>query len=341
MDPIVWAGLLAITLALFFDFSNGFNDSANQVATVISSRALEPEIALSLAAVADFTGAYFLGTSVAHTIGKGILRPELIRGSSLAIYVITSALLGAISWNVATWYFGLPSSSSHALIGGLLGAFVSGFGVGLVQWDNVKTIVLIMIVSPLAGFSITFVVTKLTFFFSQWFGPKINSFFRGLQIFSLIGQGLAHGTNDAQKTMGVITFVLILMGSVSPAKDGDFVIPHWVILSCSSVIALGVATGGWRIIRKLGSGFYRVRPVHGFAAQTASAGIMYAASAFGFPVSTTQVISTSVLGAGAAFRPKSIRWALAGDMVTAWAITIPASAAMAAVIFQIVRFFAG
>ncbi len=340
MDPIVWAGLLAISLALFFDFSNGFNDSANQVATVISSRALEPEIALSLAAAADFVGAYFLGTSVAHTIGKGLLRPELIRGSSLAIYVITSALLGALAWNITTWYFGLPSSSSHALIGGLIGAFVSGFGASLIQWDNVKTIVLIMIVSPLAGFAITFLVTKLTFFLSQWFSPKINSYFRGLQVFSLIGQGLAHGTNDAQKTMGVITFVLVLMGYASPSGNGDFAIPHWVVLSCSLAIALGVAMGGVRIIRRLGSGFYRVRPVHGFAAQSASAGIMFAASSFGFPVSTTQVISTSVLGAGAAFRPKSVRWALAGDMVTAWAITIPASAAIAAATFQIVRFFA-
>lgn len=339
MDHTIWAGVLAIALALFFDFSNGFNDSANQVATVISSRALPPEYALPLAAAADFAGAYFLGTSVAATIGRGILRPEAIQNSGMGIYVLISATIGALSWNVITWYFGIPASSSHSLIGGMLGAFLAGVGADYIQWKNVKSIMFVMILSPLIGFTVTYFFTKLTFFVAQWFTPRVNSFFKGLQVFSLIGQSLAHGTNDAQKSMGLITFVLFLMNALPLSSSHDLVVPHWVVLSCSLAIAAGVASGGWRIIRKLGSGLYRIRPIHGFAAQSASAGIMYAASVFGFPVSTTQVMSTSVMGAGAAFRPKAVRWEVGMDMLTAWLLTIPASGLLAAAIYKIMEFF--
>lgn len=338
MEQPYLIAIFVVALALLFSLSNGFHDSASQVATVISSRALSPEVALSLAAIADFIGAYFLGTSVAKTIGKGIVDPELMKSSGLGIFVLSSALTGAISWNIITWYFGIPSSSSHALIGGLVGAFVAGWGTQPVQWNNVRNIVIVMLVSPLVGLIITYFFTKLTFFFSQWSTPKANNMFKSLQTVSLIAQSLAHGTNDAQKTMGVITFALIIMNLYHPPAEGELLIPRWVVLSCSAAMAFGIALGGWRIIKKLGAGLYRVRPIHGFASQTASAAIMYLTSLYGFPISTTQVISSSVMGAGAAFRPKSVRWAVAGDMVVAWLITIPASGLIAAGIFKISKF---
>ena len=337
MEYSLFVVVLAVALAIFFDFSNGFHDSANQVATVISSRALSPEVALIIAAVADFCGAYFLGTNVAKTIGKGIVDPEIIKTSSFGIYVLISAICGAIGWNVITWYFGIPSSSSHALIGGLVGAFVAGWGTGPVQWVNVRNIVLVMLVSPLVGFFCTFLFTKTTFFFSQWASPKANTLFKNLQVLSLILQSLAHGTNDAQKTMGVITFALIITNRYQPPPGEVLPIPHWVVFACSAAMALGIATGGWRIIKKLGSGLYRVRPIHSFASQSTSAAIMYATSLFGFPISTTQVISSSIMGAGSAFRPKSVRWAVAGDMVVAWLITIPASGLIAGGTFLLIK----
>lgn len=337
MEHTVFITIFVVALALLFDFSNGFHDSANQVATVISSRALSPEVALCLAATADFVGAYFLGTNVANKIGKGIVDPYLMKSSEFGIFILMSALTGAISWNVITWYFGIPSSSSHALIGGLIGAFVAGWGTQPVQWNNVKKIVFVMLISPLVGLSLTYLFTKLTFFFTQWFTPKANQFFKSLQIFSLIAQSLAHGTNDAQKTMGVITFALIIMNVYNPPADAGLLIPHWVIFSCSLAMALGIALGGWRIIKTLGTGLYRVRPIHGFASQTASAAIMYITSLYGFPISTTQVISSSVMGAGVAFRPKSVRWAVAGDMALAWLITIPAAGLIAAGTFKLIK----
>ena len=329
MEQTLFSVILAVGLALFFAFTNGFHDSANQVATVISSRTLSPEAALILATVADFLGAYFLGTSVARTIGKGIVDPSLMKSSHLGIFVLASALFGAISWNMVTWHFGLPSSSSHALIGGLVGAFLIGWGWEPIQWKNVRDIVLVMFLSPLAGFALTYLITKITFFIGEWLSPKAGETFKGLQILSLIGQSLAHGSNDAQKIMGVIVFALILGNFYHPVA-GLPLIPRWVIFSCSSAMALGIVVGGWKIIRTLGTGLYRVRSIHSFASQSVSGVIMFAASLFGFPISTTQIISSSIMGAGAAFRPKSVRWAVARDMLVAWLVTIPASALISA-----------
>ena len=328
METVIIIAIVIVTLALFFDFTNGFNDSANQVATVIFSRALDPVIALIIAALANFGGAYFLGTAVAKTIGSGIVDPRMFQQGYSGILVISSALVGAILWNLISWHFGIPSSSSHALIGGLIGAFLFGFGSNPIHWKKVLEIIAVMIASPIVGFVITYFFTRLTLIFAQWSTPKINNIFKKLQIFSLLAQSLSHGTNDAQKTMGVIAFALIVIGIYAP-PEGVLIIPAWVIISCATAMALGTMIGGRRIIKKLGSGLYKVRPIHGFASQTASALIIYITAVFGFPVSTTQVISSSVMGAGAAFRPKMIRWQVAQDMIIVWFITIPTSGLVA------------
>jgi PiT family inorganic phosphate transporter len=339
MEHTVLPLALIVCLALFFDFSNGFNDAANQVATVIASRSLSPEAGLTIAAVADFAGAYFLGTNVARMVGSGIVDVSLMQSSVSGLTVLASALLGAIVWNFVAWYFGMPTSSSHALIGGLIGAFLVGWGPAPIQWKNVMTIVVVMLAAPCVGFLFTYVITKGIYFSGEALTPKANPFFRSLQVFSLIAQALAHGTNDAQKTMGVITFALVIAGVYRPLPGAPWIIPGWVILACSLTIAFGIACGGWRIIKTLGTGLYRVRPIHSFAAQTSSASIMYLASIFGYPISTTQVISSSVMGAGAAFRPKAVRWELARGMVLAWLVTIPSSALVAAVAFKLIRLF--
>jgi len=340
VDQHLVVAILVVALALIFNLTNGFHDSSNQVATVITSRAMAPEAALTLAAVADFCGAYFLGTHVAETIGRGIVNPELMRSDALGIFVIFSALLAAISWNLLTWHFGFPSSSSHALIGGMLGAFIAGWGPAPIQWGTVTGIIVVMVLSPLVGFAITYLFTKLTLFSSQFFGPGANAAFKKMQWISLIGQSLAHGANDAQKTMGVIVFGLLVLNFHSPRNSGPL-IPHWVVLSCSLSIAFGVMLGGWKLIRRLGWGLYRIRPIHAFASQAASGSIMYVTSILGFPISTTQVVSSSIMGAGAAFRPRAVRWAVAGDMAVAWLITIPVSALLAAGFFYAGQFAFG
>lgn len=334
MEPVLIIAILIVAIALFFDFTNGFNDSANQVATVIFSRALNPVPALLIAAISNFAGAYFLGTAVAKTIGAGIVDPRILSDGGSGIIVIFSALIGATLWNLSTWYFGIPSSSSHALIGGLIGAFLFGWGPDPINWQKVWQIVVVMIASPIVGFIITYIFTQLTLVFSQWSTPKINKIFKNLQILSLITQSLSHGTNDAQKTMGVIVLALIILGLYVPSAE-SLIIPTWVIASCAGAMALGTMIGGRRIIKKLGSGLYKVRPIHGFASQTASSLIIYLTALFGFPISTTQVISSSVMGAGAAFRPKMIRWQVAKDMVFVWFITIPISGLTAGLTYLI------
>ncbi|MDO8443305.1 MAG: inorganic phosphate transporter, partial [bacterium] len=248
-----------------------------------------------------------------------------------------AALIGAIFWNIITWYFGIPSSSSHSLIGGLVGAFLFGWGPELINWTKVELIIIIMIASPIIGFIVTYIFTQLTLVFTQWSSPKINNVFQKLQIVSLITQALSHGTNDGQKTMGVITFSLVILGLYSPSLSGNMEIPGWVIAACALAIALGTLVGGKRIIKKLGSGLYKIRPIHGFASQVASTGVIFAASMLGFPVSTTQIISSSVMGAGAAFRPKMIRWQIAQNIVVVWFITIPVSGLVAGLSYLVLN----
>ena len=330
METAIIVAVVTVLIALVFDFLNGFHDSANVVATAVVSGAIGLESALILAAVSEFIGAYFLGTAVAETIGKGIVDPSLLEVGNYGAVVIASALVGAIFWNIITWYFGIPSSSSHALIGGLIGAFIWVWGIGVINWGKVIQIFLIMIISPIIGFVITYNFMRFSLFLAQWMTPDINKLLRKMQVVTLVTQAMAHGTNDGQKTMGVITFALIILGLYRIPAGESMKIPQWVIVTCSLAVAAGMGFGGRRIIRTLGRGFYKIRPIHGFASQTASTFIIYATSLLGFPISTTQVISSSILGAGAAFRPKMIRWGNVQNIVWAWFITIPASAFVSA-----------
>ena len=336
MSVLILTTILLVAVALLFSFTNGFNDSASQVATIIFSKTLGPGAALLIAAFGNFIGAYFLGTAVAQTIGSDIVNPHLLQTGSSGIIVVFAALISAITWNFIAWYFSIPSSSSHALIGGLIGAFLFSWGPDPINWSKVIMIIAVMIVSPIVSFFITYLFTQMTLFFARWSSPKVNRVFKNLQIFSLITQALSHGTNDAQKTMGVIVFSLIILGIYNP-PPGNLTIPNWVVISCASAMFLGTMIGGKKIIKKLGAGLYKIRPIHGFASQAASSIVIYLSSIFGFPVSTSQIISSSVMGAGAAFRPKMIRWQIAQEMAAVWVFTIPATGLLAGILFLILN----
>jgi PiT family inorganic phosphate transporter len=315
--------IILIIAALLFDFLNGFHDSANVVATTISSRALSPRRALILAALAEATGPFLFGVAVATTIGHEIISPEAI-GTT----VIFAGLLGAIAWNVITWLLGIPSSSSHALIGGLVGAVAMGYGFGAIQMAGIRKVIIALLVSPILGLMVGYAFMKLLLWLSRLASPRANSFFKGAQVFTSLALALSHGTNDAQKTMGIITMALVSGGVID-----TFHVPLWVIACCSAAIALGTFTGAWRIIRTLGAKFYRIRPIHGFSAQTASAAVILGAALMGGPVSTTQVVSSTIIGVGAAERMSKVRWGVAGDIVLAWVLTIPASMLISALLY--------
>jgi PiT family inorganic phosphate transporter len=328
---------LAITvvlLALFFDFTNGFHDAANVVATIITTRALSPKRALVIAAVCEFIGPFLFGTAVAQTIGKNIIDistfdPKVIE---LSVSLIIAALIGAILWNLITWFLGFPSSSSHALIGGMVGAVLVAYGSDKILWGGVLHVVSSLVMSPLLGLIFGILFLKLTFRLFRNATPKVNYFFNRMQIPSSIALALSHGANDAQKSMGLITLSLVVLG-FSPA----FHIPLWVVASCSAAIALGTASGGWRIIKTMGSKIYRLRSVHAFCAQTASATVILGAALVGGPVSTTHVVSSSIMGVGAGQRMSAVRWGVAKNIMLAWLITIPASAIMAGLSFFLIR----
>jgi len=339
MEETFLLQLAVIFLALLFCFTNGFHDSSNQVAAAISARTLSPESALILAALSTFVGAYFLGTRVAWTLGRELFSLELNGSREIVLYALISALLSVILWNFLTWRLGIPSSSSHALLGGLMGAFLAALGVSSLDWEKLKWVFLMMLFSPIIGFSLTYPFTKLTFFMGQNTTPKFNRFIRGMQSISLIGQSLCYGSNDAQKVMGVIGLALIVSSPKSLSNSSENWIPVWVIFISSVTLSIGVLMGGWRLIRTLGRGLYPIRAIHAFASQTTSASILYIASIFGYPLSSTQVVSASILGAGAAFRPKSVRWTVAEDLATAWLLTIPICAGMAALTFKLIQLF--
>jgi PiT family inorganic phosphate transporter len=321
-----------ILVALTFDYTNGFHDAANAIATSVSTRALTPRIALVLAAVMNFLGA-FLGTEVAQTVGSGIIEAP---SGEHGLVVVMSGLLGAISWNLITWYFGLPSSSSHALIGGLIGAALAASEV--VLWDGVVTKVVIpMVASPLIGFTLAFVLmTAIMWIFRRTHPGRISRGFRLAQTVSAAAMALGHGLQDAQKTMGVI-FLALVTGGYAAAGD---TIPVWVIVSAATAISLGTYAGGWRIMRTLGRRIIHLDPPRGFAAETTAASVLYVmAMGFGAPISTTHTITSAVMGVGATKRFSAVRWGVAESIVTAWVVTIPAAGAVAAVCYWITHFF--
>lgn len=308
-----------IALALVFDFLNGFHDSSNVVATPISSGAIPPRRALYMAAAAHFLGPFLFGVAVATTIGDGLLVEESITTTALI-----AGLLGAIAWNIITWYFGLPSSSSHALIGGLVGAALVESGIEAIQLDGLTRIVIALLLSPVLGLLFGYAVMYVTLFISRDATPKVNDFFRRIQYATLIGLALSHGTNDAQKTMGVITLGLVTAGVLD-----TFEVPVWVIFVCATAIAMGTALGGWRLIRTLGGKIFRIRPVHAFSSQVAGGVVIMGAAIAGGPVSTTQVMSTAIIGVGAAERANMVRWMVLRDLLVAWLLTIPAAGLVA------------
>jgi PiT family inorganic phosphate transporter len=316
-----------IGLALIFDFFNGFHDSSNIVATIIASRALTGRQALTITAVAEFIGPFLFGVAVATTIGN-----EVLNDTQVKLSVTLAALIASVVWNIITWRLGIPSSSSHALVGGLIGAAVVENGWGVVKLAGLGKVVLALAISPLVGLIAGYLAMKTVLFMARGASPKINVFFKRAQIVTAIALALSHGTNDAQKTMGIIT-----LGLVSAGVLPTFHVPLWVIAICAGAIAAGTATGGWRLIKTLGSKFFKVRPVHGFTTQVASAAVILSAALLGGPVSTTQVVSSAIMGVGSAERVSKVRWGTAGQIVVAWVTTIPFAAILAAGLAVILR----
>ena len=312
-----------IIVALSFDFLNGFHDASNIVATMISSRAMSPGKALLLSAISHFAGPFLFGVAVAETVGHDVVASEAV-----TIPVILAALLSAIVWNIVTWWLGIPSSSSHALIGGLLGAVGCGFGLQHIQVNGVAKILVALFVSPVLGLAVGYLVMKLVLFMARGASPQVSSLFKRLQWFTSLALALSHGTNDAQKTMGIITMGLVATGHLT-----HFRVPWWVVALSAGAISMGTASGGWRLIRTLGGKFYKIRPIHGLTSQLSSAAVIMGAALLGGPVSTTQVVSSSILGVGSAERVSKVRWGVAYDIAIAWVVTIPASALMAALFY--------
>ena len=315
--------LLVIILALVFEFINGMRDSSNIVATMISSRAFHPQTALGVTAVAEFLGPFLFGVTVAKTVGS-----DIVDSSLLSLDALVACLAAAIIWNLITWFLGIPSSSSHALIG--VAAFTVGFGS--INVHAIYKVLTGLFVSPLAGFVVGFMILRMIYFLAQNASPNINELFKRAQLLTAIGLAFSHGTNDAQKTMGIITLSLIIGGELT-----GFQVPFWVIAVSASTMALGTAMGGWRLIRTLGGKFYKIRPVHSFATQITSAVVILAASFGGAPVSTTQVVSSAIVGVGSSERFGKVRWGVVSDILTAWIITIPVSGLISAGIYWFVE----
>jgi len=318
--------IVIIAIAMVFDFLNGFHDSSNIVATMISSRAMSPRVAMGITAVAEFSGPFLFGVAVATTIGSEVVDPEVISSAA-----IVAALSSAIVWNLVTWFFGWPSSTSHALVGGLIGAVGVAEGLSTIQLAGMEKILIALFISPVLGLVIGYLVLKVIYFLARGASPSVNKVFKRSQLVTSLALALSHGTNDAQKTMGIIAMAMVTTGYAA-----EFHVPWWAILLSASAIALGTAVGGWRLIRTLGGRFYKIRPVHAFGSQLTSAGIILGAALLGGPVSTTQVVSSAIMGAGAADRVSKVRWTVARDIAVAWVLTIPVSALLAAGLYLLV-----
>jgi PiT family inorganic phosphate transporter len=330
LDSMAFVVFLIIA-ALIFDFLNGFHDSANSISTVVSTRVLSPQYAVIWAAFFNFAAVFFVGTAVANTIGKGIVHIDIVDN-----LVILSALGGAIIWDIATWYYGLPSSSSHALIGGLIGAAVSKAGTSTLIWTGITKTTIFIVVSPaigmVLGFSFMVLVMNLSHHSNM---AKSDKLFRKLQLFSAAVYSLAHGMNDAQKTMGIIAMALFSKGLLGKT----FHIPLWVIIACYTMISLGTMFGGWRIVKTMGTKITKLRPMGGFSAEAAAACSIIGASVAGIPVSTTHTITGAIVGVGSTKRLSAVRWGIAGNIIWAWILTIPVSATISAAIYFSIKFF--
>ncbi len=324
----IYVLVFLIALALIFDFMNGFHDAANSIATVVSTGVLKPQQAVSMATVFNFIAIAIFQLHVAATVGKGTIDPNVVDH-----YVVFGALVGAICWNILTWYYGIPSSSSHALIGGLVGAAVAKSGIGsLISAGLIKTIAFIVF-SPLLGFVFgSIMMVLVSWIFVRSTPRKVDKWFRRLQLVSASMYSLGHGGNDAQKTIGIIWMLLIATGF---AQESDNLPPWWVIISCYSAISLGTLFGGWRIVKTMGQKITKLKPVGGFCAETGGAITLFLATVLGVPVSTTHTITGAIVGVGAAKRVSAVRWGVAGSIVWAWVLTIPASAFMAAMAWWI------
>jgi PiT family inorganic phosphate transporter len=322
--------LVVLGLAIAFDYINGFHDTANAIATSVSTRALKPGWAIAMSATANFVGA-LTGTAVAETVGSGLVE---IRPDVDGQVVIAAALVGAIFWNLLTWRLGIPSSSSHALIGGLLGAALAATGIGAWQMDGIiAKVVVPLFGSPIIGFVLGLTLMIVIFnIFRRAHPVRLNGVFRRLQVLSAGYMAFSHGSNDAQKTMGIMTLALVTAGVID-----SFEVPLWVILTAATAISLGTAAGGWRIIKTMGTKVVKLDPVHGFAAETTAASIIFGATQLGMPVSTTHVISSAIMGVGSSDRFKTVRWGVARSIVVAWILTLPASGAAAALAYLVLK----
>lgn len=319
--------VLVVIASLIFDFLNGFHDSSNIVATVISSRAMAPRVILLLAAVAHFAAPFLFGVAVATTVGKNVVEP-----SAISPNVVLGAVGAAIIWNIITWWIGIPSSSTHALVGGLLGSSVVASGFGIIQINGLLKVLAALFISPLLGLFGGYLIMRLLMRLLIHATPRISVVFKRLQIITAISLSLSHGTNDAQKTMGLIT-----MGLVATGFQESFHIPTWVIAASAGSIALGTLMGGWRLIRTLGGRIYTIRPIHAFSSQAASAAVILGAALLGGPVSTTQVVGSAIMGSGAAERISKVRWQVGQEMLTTWILTIPATAGISAILFLLLQ----
>ena len=320
----------AIIIALIFDFINGFHDAANSIATVVGTRVLKPLHAVSLAAMANFVGPFIFGVAVATTIGKGIIDPDFV-----TIDIVIAALVGAIVWNLITWWLGLPSSSSHALVGGIIGAGIAGVGTHVILFGGLEKVFTGILVSPLVGLVGAFLLaTLIVKAFANKNPANVNSVFGKLQLVSATYFSLTHGANDGQKTMGIIVLILLTEGVLT-----TFEVPLWVILIAAIAISLGTFFGGWRIVKTMGAKITQLKPYQGFAAETSGATILAILAHIGIPASTTHAISGSIMGAGAVRRVSAVRWGIGKRIVWAWIITIPASAAVAFLIMIVIKFF--
>jgi inorganic phosphate transporter, PiT family len=328
--------LVIVFVALIFDFFNGFHDAANSIATIVSTRVLTPRKAVLWAAFFNFAAAFlFTGHNVAKTIGKGLVTANIVTE-----YVILAALLGAIAWNIITWYFGIPSSSSHALMGGLGGAAIVKAGFSSILWSGWTKTLMFIIIAPMMGMIMGFgMMTILMWMFNKKPSSQINGIFRKLQLVSAALYSLGHGSNDAQKTMGIITILLINAGVIHISSPDDFPVMWWVIIPCYTAIAIGTMFGGWRIVKTMGQKVTKLKPAGGFCAETAGAFTLLITAFSGIAVSTTHTITGAIMGVGSTKRVSAVKWGLAGKIIVAWIITIPASAFVSACCYWMIKKF--